>query len=306
MKRLPLRLTKKMVRVPFLIVSAGLFAVISPSITFAASVTVTDPVTVVLPSDGSTYTLSAPIGSPTGTFDQLTVSGGTMTFTMSSGESVLMTAAGNAALGNDAGLSYACGSQSTLIITAASTTVNVTPSGTCSFGAGAGGSGGSSSSVSTVTTASSTQATTTPSSAPNLKTATTSVATSTGSALSQTQIQAILSLLSSFNADPSVIENVKTALNGTGKRITLSAEPSFTRNLTVGMHGTDVIALQHYLNTHGFPVAMRGVGSLAKETSFFGKLTKAALGKFQRAAGIVPANGYFGAKTRAFILQETH
>lgn len=76
---------------------------------------------------------------------------------------------------------------------------------------------------------------------------------------------------------------------------------TFTRNLTVGSTGSDVMALQQYLNRKGYEVAASGPGSVGMETSRFGPATKAALAKFQAAVSISPASGYFGAKTRAYV-----
>lgn len=75
----------------------------------------------------------------------------------------------------------------------------------------------------------------------------------------------------------------------------------FTRNLTVGSRGDDVKALQVFLNSRGFKVALTGNGSVGKESTYFGPATKTALAKFQAANGITPASGYFGPKTRAII-----
>lgn len=75
---------------------------------------------------------------------------------------------------------------------------------------------------------------------------------------------------------------------------------SFTRDLSTGMIGNDVKVLQHFLNTHNFPVALIGPGSLNNETDTFGALTRVALTKFQAANGL-PATGYFGPLTRALI-----
>ena len=77
--------------------------------------------------------------------------------------------------------------------------------------------------------------------------------------------------------------------------------PSFTRNLTVGSSGNDVLNLQKYLNAKGFTVALSGPGSKGKETNLFGGLTKQAIIKFQKAKNISPAIGYFGPLTRAYI-----
>lgn len=67
------------------------------------------------------------------------------------------------------------------------------------------------------------------------------------------------------------------------------------------MSGTDVQALQKFLNGRGFMVALAGPGSAGNETTFFGALTKAAVAKFQAANGISPAVGFFGPITRAFV-----
>jgi peptidoglycan hydrolase-like protein with peptidoglycan-binding domain len=76
---------------------------------------------------------------------------------------------------------------------------------------------------------------------------------------------------------------------------------SFTRDLTLGSTGSDVILLQKYLNTHGFPVATTGNGSSGHETTYFGPATQSALARYQAANGITPAAGYFGPKTRAAV-----
>ena len=76
---------------------------------------------------------------------------------------------------------------------------------------------------------------------------------------------------------------------------------SFYRNLTVGMAGNDVRALQVWLNTHGYVLASSGPGSLGSETMTFGGLTRTALAKFQADVGISPAVGYFGPVTRSYL-----
>ncbi len=85
---------------------------------------------------------------------------------------------------------------------------------------------------------------------------------------------------------------------------TTSSLPSvydFTRNLSYRISGDDVRQLQVYLNTHGHPVALSGVGSRGYETSYFGPATRAALIKFQIANNIKPAIGFFGPLTRSFV-----
>ena len=123
--------------------------------------------------------------------------------------------------------------------------------------------------------------------------------TPSSSGLSTTQVDAILSLLSSFGADQATIDNVKAALNGKATTGTVTA--AFARNLELGMTGADVKALQQWLNANGYRVAGSGYGSPGNETTRFGGATKAALIKFQKANGITPAVGYFGPKTRAAV-----
>src|SRR3989344_6392329 len=80
--------------------------------------------------------------------------------------------------------------------------------------------------------------------------------TPTSGGLTQSQISAIISLLQSFGADPSVIANVRAALGGTV--FTPMSCVSLTRDLTLGSHdpapgGTgDVSQLQNYLIAKGY------------------------------------------------------
>jgi len=76
----------------------------------------------------------------------------------------------------------------------------------------------------------------------------------------------------------------------------------FSRDLTIGFVGEDVRDLQKLLNKLGYIVSVSGPGSVGNETSMFGALTQAALIKYQKENGIVPAVGYFGPITRASLL----
>src|SRR5436853_7670682 len=67
----------------------------------------------------------------------------------------------------------------------------------------------------------------------------------------------------------------------------------FTRVLTIGSTGQDVMNLQVYLNANGYLVASVGAGSPGHESMYFGSKTKAALAAFQAAHGIQPAVAYF-------------
>jgi murein DD-endopeptidase MepM/ murein hydrolase activator NlpD len=81
-----------------------------------------------------------------------------------------------------------------------------------------------------------------------------------------------------------------------------AAQTAFTRDLSLGSTGADVLALQQYLNAHGFVVATSGAGSKGNETQYFGPATRAALINFQLSKNIAPAAGYFGPLTRAVFI----
>lgn len=89
--------------------------------------------------------------------------------------------------------------------------------------------------------------------------------------------------------------------------IAVSAQTStvtFTRNLTLGSRGSDVQALQQWLNSHGYTVATSGAGSSGNETTYFGALTKKAVAAWQTAISL-PAYGYFGPMSRAKLPSTT-
>ena len=114
--------------------------------------------------------------------------------------------------------------------------------------------------------------------------------------LTNSQIQSILSLLSSSGANSATIANVQAALTGqpttTTTTTTTSSSCSFTKDLTVGSTGTAVTCLQNALIAGGYKIAAGATGS-------FGPQTQAAVIAWQKAAGVSPAAGYFGAKSRA-------
>lgn len=306
-------------RKPVLVFLSLATLALGASTAFAAT-TLSADTDIALPPSGAMYTLSSG-----GTFDTLTVSSSTMTFVMSNGESVTITAPSNVKLTNDGGFSYACATHSTLTLTATTNiTVNVTPSGTCTASSSPAASPASSSSSSSGSS-SATGAilpcyneqnplpgatTTIPIAMPSTGTSTptcpaTASSTPVKTRLTQNQISAILALITSFGADQSTITSVRAALAGTPAPVPTAivgtSTVSFTRDLHLGSQGADVEALQHYLNTHSAPVAANGPGSPGNETDWFGSLTKKALAAFQKHAGIAPAAGYFGPLTRAYV-----
>lgn len=71
---------------------------------------------------------------------------------------------------------------------------------------------------------------------------------------------------------------------------------SFTRDLTLGSTGADVISLQTFLESKGMITMLAGVSK-----GYFGQLTKQGLAKYQASVGIAPAVGYFGPLTRSNV-----
>lgn len=83
---------------------------------------------------------------------------------------------------------------------------------------------------------------------------------------------------------------------------------AWTRSLSTGATGADVMALQKFLNADANTmVAATGVGSAGMETDYFGGLTAAAVSNFQvmyrdeilTPVGLVNPTGYFGPSTMA-------
>lgn len=73
-----------------------------------------------------------------------------------------------------------------------------------------------------------------------------------------------------------------------------TAGSTFTRDLTVGMRGDDVSALQQFLITGGFL-------KISAPTGYFGPLMRAALSTWQAQSGISPSTGFFGSISRKKI-----
>jgi hypothetical protein len=127
-------------------------------------------------------------------------------------------------------------------------------------------------------------------------------------ALSQAQIDAIVGLLTSFGASPTVITNVSAALAGrsipdpTPTSATLTSCVNLARDMHAGSTdigtGGEVSKLQNYLIANGL---MTG-----SATGYYGLYTAQAVGTLQISVGIVAstadlAYGYTGPRTRAVI-----
>ncbi|NCS98938.1 peptidoglycan-binding protein [Candidatus Parcubacteria bacterium] len=99
-----------------------------------------------------------------------------------------------------------------------------------------------------------------------------------------------LDIISSEKADAA-----RAALGTTGSTSgSTAAGYNFTRDLTIGSTGADVVALQDVLIDLGYLNIPAGVSK-----GYFGSLTQSALASMQAAEGISPASGYFGPITRS-------
>lgn len=114
--------------------------------------------------------------------------------------------------------------------------------------------------------------------------------------LSSTQVASIISLLNSFDADPSTVEKVKSSLsNSTSSSNSTSACAPFTRDLKVGSTGKDVGELFKLLKEKGFLKA-------AKKGEKFDSSTVPVIRKFQAHYGI-KQTGSVGPTTRAKLAE---
>jgi hypothetical protein len=112
------------------------------------------------------------------------------------------------------------------------------------------------------------------------------------------QIDAIVSLLTSFGADGATIARVEGALGRTGTPPTMGCIV-LERNLASGASGADVKQLQTDLIARGYLAS-------GFATGYYGSLTSAAVGRFQIATGVVRSSsdagyGSAGPRTRAAI-----
>lgn len=297
---------------PRILTGAGIVVtLLAPAFALAAFDDVTLTSDTVLSVNGITLSVS---GSSS-VIESITVNATNFSVTLLSGSFFQVAAPGLGQLSTDSltGISSnLCTTSQSLLAYQPSTdvTITITPTTTSCASASAGGGsssggGGSSSTASTASVTSvvtSTTATTSTVAVVPTTSITPATPATPASGLTSGQATSILSLLSSFGADSATIAKVRAVLLGTSS--TDAGVPlmsSFTRDLEAGIVGDDVKALQVFLNTHGYIVAKSGAGSLGNETTRFGSATKAALVKFQKAKGIMPAAGYFGPKTRAAV-----
>lgn len=102
-----------------------------------------------------------------------------------------------------------------------------------------------------------------------------------------------------------LVNQLQSQLSGSA---TVSTGYTFTRSLSQGSTGADVLALQKFLNSSAdTQVAVSGAGAPGFETSYYGPATAAAVSKFQVKysseilvpSGLTSPTGYFGPASMA-------
>lgn len=119
-------------------------------------------------------------------------------------------------------------------------------------------------------------------------------------ALTQNEVDVICALIGCDSAQKIALN----ALVSEGPKDDGGSCFTFTRDLSLGATGTDVLELQKFLNNKGFTIVTSGFGSPGNETSYFGPLTGRALTEYQTARGISPLTWYFGGETRSSVNEE--
>ena len=129
-------------------------------------------------------------------------------------------------------------------------------------------------------------------------------------ALTESQIQAILSLLQSFGADQTVVGNVNSSLRGLpttgGGGGTIAFCPNFTYNLYLGLNDSETEAQVSQLQK--FLAQDSSVYPEGTITGFYGPLTEQAVKRWQAQQGVVSSGspdttgyGVVGSRTREKI-----
>ncbi len=115
-----------------------------------------------------------------------------------------------------------------------------------------------------------------------------------------------------LTSQKSIVSTVSTSSLSTTTTTPLGARAVyFTKTLTVGSVGQEVLLLQKFLNSRGFPIAVSGPGSKGYEATVFGNGTQKALQAYQCQKKIVCAGtpvstgyGMVGKTTRSFLNKE--
>ncbi len=123
--------------------------------------------------------------------------------------------------------------------------------------------------------------------------------TGTGTATSPTNASLLAQLLSLYQSLQSLERTAGLTITPAPAELSSFSTYIFSRNLSLRDAGADVQELQKFLIAHAAGPAAQKL-KVHGTTTVFGALTYNALVEFQKYAGITPASGYFGAKTRAW------
>ena len=121
--------------------------------------------------------------------------------------------------------------------------------------------------------------------------------------------QTVDDLQAQINSLLAQIADLQALLSGSGQTAGAGVCPyTWTRSLTTGSRGDDVMALQKFLNSDSATqLGSSGAGSPGNETSYFGSITSSGVVKFQEKyrsevldpLGLPAGTGFFGSSSRA-------
>ncbi|MEK7560925.1 MAG: peptidoglycan-binding domain-containing protein [Patescibacteria group bacterium] len=286
-----------------------------PFAVFAQNVTTGNDVTLVLPSDGTQYTLKT-----NSNFDSLLVNNSDFSFTMSAGMYVDIISPDKKKLTNSKNVATECeSSQSRVYIAldpgATSQTITVTPSGSCttqsSGGGGSIGGGGGSGGGGGWTPPAPPPAPPPASPPPAVSTPIPMPPPSAPLTIEeiQAQIVAIMAKIAALRAGQAAPPSgVPATVVARPSLVAQKVSPVFNSGLGRGSRNADVRRLQKLLNRDpDTTVDTTGVGAPGNESDYFGALTERAVQRFQKKYGIagpgVAGYGYVGPKTRAKLAE---
>ena len=218
------------------------------------------------------------------------------TFTLTSPQSL-----GSSRSGGPAGDSYSCSSgiqTATITQTSGSATYTLTPNGSaCSGGGGGGGgtvgvgagqTGGGGSSP--------------PPASPLPATTTVTIATASTST-STASVAVALAPVANTSSTTDLLQQLLALVKQVWTLSVGMLQQENHGDLTIGAKGKDVWALQIFLITNNI-IAPTGpaTAKLVNPTSYFGFITQGSLAEYQTSVSIAPSMGYFGPKTKTYLL----